>query len=205
MLRAKKGYTAVLLASSVFLGACASTSGLDGVNDATINGSHAQAQGAIGAGAGAVTGAVIGNQMGNSKAGAAIGALIGGAAGYMRGRSLDIQAAQSVAYDARQVGYQAQVNTAMMQDPQTNQSEQVFTGYRVLIPASDIRRQDPNATRILQKSAELATRADTEVVASGPASLRASVLAALNLPDGQVQYVPSNDTKVAVSVMPRRG
>ncbi|MEK8089496.1 glycine zipper domain-containing protein [Thermithiobacillus plumbiphilus] len=205
MLRSKKGYATALLASSVFLGACASTSGLDGINDATINGSHAQAQGAMGAGAGAVTGAVIGNQMGSSKAGAAIGALVGGAAGYMRGRSLDIKAAQSVAYDARQAGYQAEVNTAVMQNPQTNQSQQVFTGYRVLIPASEIRNQDPEATRILQKTAELAIQADTEVVASGPANLRDSVLTMLNLPAGQAQYVPSNDTKVAVSVMPRRG
>lgn len=71
--------TALILAMSLFLGACK-------------NMSKAQKGTYIGAGAGAAAGAAIGKAAGNTAMGAILGAAVGGAAGYGIGRYMDKQA-----------------------------------------------------------------------------------------------------------------
>ncbi len=186
-----------VLAGLMVLGGCASTG-----EGPTIQGSHAEGEGVLGAGLGAVVGAVIGHQSGHTAQGAEIGALLGGTVGYLHGRAEDIAQANKLATEARQQGDTVHVETATVQDPHTHKPVQVFKGFHVTLPAHKVARQDPRTLVMLRQCGALAVKVHTDVAASGPPDLHTAVVHALALPADQIQYAPvAHDPDIRVNVV----
>lgn len=134
----KVTFISVLLAG-ILMSGCAST----GMN-------NAQGEAVGGAAIGAVVGGIVSKATGgNFATGALIGGSLGGLAGFLHGRTVDMEEAEKLKQISTNAGQQSTIQTQVISDNKTNEKVTVFKSQEIKIKNTDLKNNNPKVDELL--------------------------------------------------------
>lgn len=134
----KVSFISVILAG-ILMSGCATT----GMNNAQI-------EAAGGAALGGLVGGLVSKATGGSFAtGALLGASAGGLAGFLHGRTVDMEEAEKLKQISTNAGQQSTIQTQVISDNKTNEKVTVFKSQEIKIKNTDLKNNNPKVDEIL--------------------------------------------------------